>query len=90
MGWEGKIKFFLLPLIVLVYVPIKIQGTDITFWIFSLDFSSLGEKGIFWHCYAVLMNLNWLYLFYELIMAYFILFGGVYFIKWIKVRGVKI
>jgi len=89
MGWGNKKGFFLLPLLVLIYVPIKIRGTDITFWIFSLDFSSLGERGIFWHCYAVIMNLNWRYLFYELIIAYLIFLGGVYFIKGVKVSGVK-
>jgi len=89
MGWGNKKRFYLLPLIVLIYVPIKIRGTDITFWIFFLDFSSLGEKGIFWHCYAVIRNLNWLYLFCELTMAYLIFLGGVYFITWIKVSGVR-
>jgi hypothetical protein len=88
--WRGgKIKFYLMPLIVLIYVPIKIRGTDITFWIFSLDFSRLGERGIFWHCYAVIMNLNWLYLSYELIIAYLIVLGGVYSIKWIKYAVLK-
>ena len=84
MKWENTKWLYLLPFIVLIYVPIKIRGTNITFWIFSLDFSSLGERGIFWHCYAVIMNLNWLYLFYELIMAYFIFLVVVYFIKGIN------
>ena len=72
---------YLIPLIVLLYVPVKIQGTDITFWIFSLNFKRLGDKGILWHCYAVLINLNWQYFFYELGTAYLIFLGGAYFIK---------
>jgi len=72
---------YLIPLIVLLYVPVKIQGTDITFWIFSLDFKSLGDKGILWHCYAVLINLNWQYLFYELSTAYLLFLGLAYLLK---------
>jgi hypothetical protein len=80
----NKKWFYLTPLILLVYVPIKIRGTDMTFWIFSLDFTRLGEKGVLWHCYAVLKCMNWQYVIYELLSAYLVLSGGIYFLKVLK------
>jgi hypothetical protein len=77
-------KKWFLPLIFLLYVPIKFQGIDKTFWIFSLDIKSLGEKGIFWHCYAVIKSLNWKYFLYELLIAYLVLSGFIYFLKALK------
>jgi hypothetical protein len=80
----NKKWFYLLPLIVLVCVPIRIRGIDKTFWIFSFDFKSLGEKGIIWHCYALMRSLNWQYFFCELIIAYLVFWGGIYFLKFIR------
>jgi general stress protein CsbA len=77
----NKKWFYLLPLIVLIgYVPIKLRGIDSTFWIFSLDVISLGERGIIWHCLAVVRNLNWVYFLLELSGVYLILFAAGYFL----------
>jgi hypothetical protein len=54
---------------VFIYVPIKIQGFDAAFWIFSLDLNALGQKGIIWHCYALLRYTKWGYVVLEIIAA---------------------
>jgi len=71
----------LLPLVLLIYVPIKLQGFDATFWIFSPDLNALGEKGIIWHCYALLRYMNWGYVVLELVIAYGVLFAAVSLIR---------
>ena len=85
----GNNKLFLIiPLFVLIYVPIRIQGFDATFWIFSLDLNAMGEKGIIWHCYALLRYMNWVYVVLELIVAYALFFVAVYLVRLIrKTRG---
>jgi len=83
--WSGKKKWFLLlPLVVLVYVPIKLRGFDATFWIFSPNLNALGEKGIIWHCYALLRYMHWVYILLELIIAYAVLFAAVYCARWMS------
>ena len=83
--WSGKKKWFLLlPLVVLAYVPITIQGFDSVFWIFSLNLNALGEKGVIWHCYALLRYMHWGYVLLELIIAYAALFSVVYCIHWMR------
>jgi hypothetical protein len=89
MGWVDKKWVYFLPLILFLYVPIKLKGLDKTFWIFLLDVNSLGESGIVWHYHAVKQYLNRRYLCYELITAYLVLFAGIYILKLIKGRGLK-
>jgi hypothetical protein len=91
MAWINKKWFYLIPLILLLFVPIKFEGIDKTFWIFSLDFTSLGEQGIRWHYHAVRKYMNRQYFFYELIIAcaYLISLGSIRFLKGRKGRVAK-
>ena len=75
----------LLPLVVLVYVPIKLQGFDATFWIFFLNLNALGQKGFIWHCYALLRYLHWGYVILELLLAYAVLFAAVNLVRWLGI-----
>jgi hypothetical protein len=53
-----------------MYVPIKIEGFSSTFWVFLLDFKSLGDKGVLWHFYKVAMELDMRYFLLQAVIAY--------------------
>jgi hypothetical protein len=89
MGWGNKKWVYFLPLILFLYVPIKLKGIDKTFLIFLLNINSLGESGIVWHYHTVRQYLNRRYLCYELITAYLVLFAGICILKLIKKRGIQ-
>ena len=56
----------------LVYVPIKIEGVSLTFWVFLLDFKSLGEKGVLWHFYKVAQAIDMRYFLLQAVILYLI------------------
>jgi hypothetical protein len=56
----------------LIYVPIKIEGLSLTFWVFLLDFKSLGEKGVLWHFYKVAQEIDMRYFLLQALIVYFL------------------
>ena len=56
----------------LLYVPIRIEGSSLTFWVFLLDFKSLGEKGVLWHFYMVAQALDMRYFLLQAVIIYLI------------------
>ena len=76
------------PLLLIgMYVPVRIEGFNQTFWVFFFDFNKLGEQGILWHCYKIVQNLDWRYFFAELFIAYSLFFGIMFYIK--RDKGTK-
>jgi len=57
-------------LLALIYVPIKIEGFSLTFWVFLFDFKSLGEKGILWHFYRVAKGIDLRYFLLQAVIVY--------------------
>ena len=54
----------------LIYVPIKIEGLSLTFWVFLLDFKSLGEKGVLWHFYKIAKEIDIRYFLLQAVIVY--------------------
>ena len=66
-------KLLIISLVLaLMYVPIRIDGLSLTFWVFLLDFKSLGDKGVLWHFGKVAKEIDLLYFLLQAVLAYLI------------------
>ena len=59
-------------ILALMYVPIRIEGFSFAFWVFLLDFKSLGEKGVLWHFYKVAQEIDMRYFLLQAVLVYLI------------------
>lgn len=68
-----SINIFLISLfLAILYVPIRLEGVSLTFWIFILDFKSLGDKGVLWHFGKVAKEIDIRYFLLQAVSAYFL------------------
>ena len=66
---ESKVLIISLVL-ALMYVPIRIEGLSLTFWVFLLDFKSLGDKGVLWHFAKVAKEIDLRYFLLQAVLVY--------------------
>jgi len=56
----------------LMYVPIRLEGVSLTFWVFLLDFKRLGDKGVLWHFCKVAKEIDIRYFLLQAVIIYLI------------------
>ncbi len=56
----------------LMYVPIRLEGVSLTFWVFLLDFKRLGDKGVLWHFCNVAKAIDIRYFLLQAVSVYLI------------------